>query len=488
MQLHQLFEAKISGAKVGSAMTKIISYLERQMSFKLIKLGIEEFHNSNESGTGMRYLESGTENCIRFNWVGSSSSQIVSVDLWNGTTKSPNFNIAFNDVSLAKSLPELVNVLKNPKTGIFPVSGSANINEAKKGEFTPDSAIADMIEKMEDGRTFNRSEFVMAYHPENAYAYDAWVEKNKNKLVITGKRIAIKSGTKFGDSSEDSQGELIVTRGGKNEDYKIASLDELQKDSRVSFSESLEHLEGFTKALIKGAFNGLFVAGAGGVGKTQTVEDALAAAGLSDGQGYTKITGSASPIGIYTELYKNKDGIILFDDCDGALESQDGRNLIKAATDTKKNRKMAWAKKSAGMYDPDKEIPSASDDEDSEDGDEDEAAPETRIPNKFDFKGRIIFISNLPLDKLDPDKALRTRGYIISINPTPEELFSKMQDILYDIKLDHGSLSNKERDEILEIIKSSKNKTSISLRTLVRALGLAASGVPNFEKLIRLYS
>jgi hypothetical protein len=276
-------------------------------------------------------------------------------------------------------------------------------------------------------------------------------------------------------------GTVEVVKGAKNEDYEV----EVPEVDKVSYGESLEHLEGLTEALTKGAFNALFIAGRGGTGKTQTVEDTLAKEGLSDGSGYFKITGSASPIGIYTTLYKYRDKIIMFDDCDGALETQDGRNIIKAATDTKKSRKIAWGKKSAGMYDPSDEAEKEPEDNEGEEGE----AADTRVPNYFNFTGRIIFISNLPLNKLDPDGALRTRAYIISIDPTPDELIERMGQILHKIPLEAGlSLSGKERERVLEVIKEGKRKNDASLRTLVRALNLAASGAPNWEKLVKLYA
>lgn len=558
MQLSELFEAKVGTANVGAAMSRIVSYLEKKMGFKLRKLGVEHFKNSSGEGHGIRYVEDGTVNCLRFNWVGSKSSEIVSVDMWNGSSRDPQFSVTFKGTSLVKSLPTLVDVLKRPKIGKVKVHAeereaalaearqkcgshpkfpectydeelsdkntacftdddgeqryvkrkdlpadhpnkAEKLDEAKKGEFTPEAAIKDMVSKLEAGRTFNRSEFVMNYHPENAHAYDDWVEEHKDELVMQGKRISLPKGAKIGApvpkaggsiSGGGGSGELIVSKGGKGEEYEV----EIPED-RVSFSESIEHLEGLTTGLIKGSFNALFVAGRGGTGKTQTVEDTLEEHGLTDGSGFFKITGSASPIGMYTALYKNRTGIILFDDCDGALESQDGRNIIKAATDTKKVRKIAWSKKSSGMYDPDdgpkkgKGSARADDEEDPEDGgDEDVDISGDQIPKHFEFTGRIIFISNLPLNKLDPDGALRTRAFIISIDPTAEEIFERMGEIVNDIKIEGGSLSAKERQNVLAVVKTSKNAKSASLRTLVRALGLAASGAPNWEKLVQLYA
>lgn len=501
-----LLEAKIAGSSVPAAMSKIISYIERSLGVKLVKLGVEHFHNSSEEGYGLRFVESGTTNCIRFNWEGNGPKEIVSIDLWNGTSRDPNWNIAVKGVSFAKALPDLVKLLKSPKVGtirIGAVSESLNseeLNEAKKGEFTPSSAIADMISKLESGRSFNRSEFVMAYHPENAHAFDEWVDANRDKLIFTGKRISVPKGTKLsrsGRSDGSSNAELVVSKGGSHETYEVSEVHRLEDEDHISFADSLEHLEALTSVLIKGSTNALFVAGRGGTGKTQTVEDTLHEHGLSDGSGYFKVTGSASPIGMYTMLYKYRNGIILFDDCDGALDTQDGRNIIKAATDTKKIRKLAWGKKSAGMYDPDEEAEkkaksrAAANEEDfegEETDDDDDEDFGTKIPRSFDFKGRVIFISNLPLNKLDPDGALRTRGFIISIDPTPAEMFERMSVILNKVQLEAGHLSPKQRQEVLEVVKTSRRAKDASLRTLVRALNLAASGVPNWEKLCKLYA
>lgn len=501
MLLTDIFEGKIAYSSTGMATAKIVSYLEKKLGEKLRNLGIENFANSKSEGWGERFQIGDTLKCIRLNWIGKKSSSIESVDFWLGNKKDPNFNIVIQDTSFAKALPALATVLMAPKIGEFKVEDEVALTEAKKGEFTERSAINDMIDKLEQGRSFNRSEFIMNYHPENAHAYDDWVKENESQLVVSGKRISLAKGAKLktGTSSktqskdEGSVGTVVVTAGGSGEEYKGEDPD---VDDHVTYSESLEHLEGLAQGLIKGSFNALFVAGKGGTGKTQTIEQVLADNGLKDNAGYFKITGSASPIGIYSALYKYKDDIILFDDCDGALESQDGRNIIKAATDTKKIRKIAWGKKSAGMYDPDSPAETAKADaraiaaaDNEADEDEMDDDPDDRIPRYFNFTGQVIFISNLPLNKLDPDGALRTRAFIISINPTPDEMLARMSEILHKIPLEGGlSLTSKERTEVLDVIKASRRKDQASLRTLVRALNLAASGSPQWRKLVSLYA
>lgn len=208
---------------------------------------------------------------------------------------------------------------------------------------------------------------------------------------------------------------------------------------------------------------------------THNVEKALAETGRTDGNGYFKNTGSASPVGIYILLYEHRDEIILFDDSDGALADQDGRNLLKAATDTKKVRKLAWTKKSSSFVNPD---------------DIDEDNPKEGVyPKWFEFTGRVIFISNLPINKLDPDGALRTRALMINIDPTDMELVEFFYKICDTIELDDGlELTHDHRIEVIDEIK--KSAKDLSIRKLVRSLNIRASmgNAGGWERFVQRYA
>ena len=490
--MQHLLESKVSGSSASLAIDKMVSYFQRKLGVKLIKIpGVEHFKNSDDTGFGIRYVISGTAKCIRFNWksepVAGKTAELQSIDYFNGKSRDPLFQIHTRGLSLVKCLPTIVDILQSPKMGkhvIFPVEEKEALTEsvvmeAKRDDFTAEEAVDDFIKKLVGGASMTRSDFIGQYHIVHAGIFDTVVTKLKDQVEVNGKRVSMKPGTKIAalrDSILASGGMIEVVPGGKKETFmKTKQEEEMQE--RVPFVDTLEHLEGLTTSIIKGAFNALFVAGKGGTGKTQTVERVLASHGLTDGNGYYKNTGSASAAGVYTLLYHHRNEIILFDDSDGALADQDARNLIKAATDTKKERKMVWNKKSSFIVDVDEDGQDALDEDPS------------LAPKQFMFKGRIIFISNLPLNKLDPDGALRTRAFVINVDPTDDELLEHMGRILHDIKLEEGlSLSKAERENVLTVVKSSKRKGDISLRKLVRALNLAASGAPNWENLVRLYA
>ncbi len=495
MKLLELHESAIGGDKAHLAMDKMATYIGRKLGVKLIKIpGVEHYHNSDDHGYGYRYVISGSTHCIRFNWKteprAGETAVIQSIDVFTGK-HDPSFSIHAKGISLVKTLPALISILKSPTLGrvtVFPVSEKEALTEqvlkeAKRDDFTAEEAVSDFLKQLTYGNSMTRSEFIGRYHIVHVGIFDTVFSELKDQFEIEGKRVKLKSGAKV-DSLKDSilsrGGVIEVTKGGTKEIYlKTRQEEEVEQKSpdRVPFADTLEHLEGLVTGIVKGAFNALFVAGKGGTGKTQTVEATLEAHGLRDGDGYFKNTGSASAAGVYTLLYHHRNDIILFDDSDGALADQDARNLIKAATDTKKKRKMVWNKKSSFIFDPDQEDPEAYEDDLS------------MAPKFFDFSGRIIFISNLPLNKLDPDGALRTRAFVINVDPTDEELFDHMEKILHDIRLEDGlTLSKEQRQGVLTVVKKSKRKGDVSLRKLVRALNLAASGAPNWEKLVELYA
>ena len=215
-----------------------------------------------------------------------------------------------------------------------------------------------------------------------------------------------------------------------------------------------------------GASNALFIAGRGGVGKTHTVEKVLSGIGLSDGNGYFKNTGTASAAGIYSLLFKYQNDIVLFDDSDDALKDQEARNMFKAATDTKKVRKLVWNKMGKNVVEPD------------EYEDPQELIDDGKIPRYFEFTGKIIFISNLKMDKLDPDGAIRTRAFMIEIDPTDAEIYDFMEAIVDKIQLDGDlKLDSATRKKTVDLLRKGKSKQTANLRKLSRALNMQAGSL-----------
>jgi hypothetical protein len=86
--------------------------------------------------------------------------------------------------------------------------------------------------------------------------------------------------------------------------------------------ERFNMLKEMTKAVKKGAVRAMIVSGPPGVGKSHGVEEVLerydTLATLGASKKYDVVKGAMSPIGLYVKLfnYKDKDNVLVFDDCD----------------------------------------------------------------------------------------------------------------------------------------------------------------------------
>jgi len=456
----------------------------------------EVFHPaSGKKGVGIKFFVKGNQ-AIRLNWLGANvgnSNGLISMDYWDGGKSPqpyPSHHVKFDvEQSLAKVLPFVVDFVngKVDRTGegiyvneaISPyelplITDFSRVSEIYEAAYTSgdlQKTVSKMLNDLRMGIQFTdqkKSGGNSHYGPRWDKSigaihaiYPQFVEKNGNKHFVSPQNAAKIDASKI--LSHISGGvdaiQFSILAGSKETvDVEGATESDIE---RMTYEESLEALQSGVKLLMANATNGIFLAGRGGVGKTANVEDVLGSAGKTDGNGYFKVAGSASAAGLYRILHDHKTEIIVFDDADSALGDIEGRNLIKAAADTSKRRKISWMKGGGNYIDPDDY------DEESEDG---------KLPRYFDFTGKIIFISNLPMNKLDPDGALRTRAYLINIDPSNEEMYEFMVKIAGKIKLDvDHPLSLEARIEVVDILKARKvaDKT-VNLRQLIRGLNTRA--------------
>jgi hypothetical protein len=246
------------------------------------------------------------------------------------------------------------------------------------------------------------------------------------------------------------------------------------QDKVKYLNEVLEDVYEITRRVAAGAFNSLFISGKAGTGKTYNVEKALKDEGLVAEKDYTIMSGAVSVIEMYKKFFQYNDKVLVFDDCDAVFRDENGRNILKAALDTKKVRKISYLKKIKELYDP-KEY------EDDPDG-ELEAVEDGMVPAYFEFTGRVIFISNLEKEKADPDGAIRSRSILIDVSPDDATLMERMRLLLPE--LEPRDLPLGEKEEIFEFMKSSK---SVSMRTFVKAAGFKMAGLSQWKRMAERY-
>ena len=237
--------------------------------------------------------------------------------------------------------------------------------------------------------------------------------------------------------------------------------------------ERFQILDDMTQASIDGVVRGMVVTGPPGVGKSHGVEKVLGKHDLinaiaADGRQpkYEVVKGAMSAIGLYCKLYKmaDKDNVIVFDDCDSIFSDELSLNILKAALDSKKNRRICWNTDSFKLRNE-------------------------GVPDSFAFKGSAIFITNIKFDNVKSKKmrghieALESRCHYIDLTiDTDREKLLRIKQITNDGMLDEYGLEEDVVQEILDFVDMNKKKLrELSLRTVLKVADLAKAFPTKWE-------
>jgi ADP-ribose pyrophosphatase YjhB (NUDIX family) len=178
---------------------------------------------------------------------------------------------------------------------------------------------------------------------------------------------------------------------------------------------------------------------------------------------FVVISGKITPTQVYAEMYRHRDKLIVFDDCDSFLATDEVQGFLKAGLDTGESTKIS-NKSSKKVYNI-------------------EGDPESgTIPNTFSFKGRVIAITNLVSKQID--QAVKSRAMCCNLTMTIDETIEKLHSIKNRIEIltaDKSSVievSQEARDFAFEILKEKKNKLGgdINTRTYSNAVLIAHDG------------
>lgn len=433
----------------------IKSYLEKKLGMKLYQIpGIDYYKNSKDSGEGLRYILPDNKQ-IRFNFDGGS---IVSIDIWKPNEKDPSVQIDTRNISIIKILPFIVDQINKPKVGTYEV------------DLEKQSEISDVI----------TSEAVQVKIGEKIYPSQKSAIEDLLKAGKTTKEIMQLTNAKASliSTVKKELGMIVNVRvyeAGKNEINNNPDLPYLQKEfdntKYADIKYIFEDLEALVDLIARGQSYSLLITGAAGSGKSMTTLEVLNRYGKQN-DFYMLIKGITSPFGLYTILYEYNGKIIVFDDCDDVLENKDSISILKAALDNKKEREISWRTKMT--FDP-KGMPQEQIDALVMDG---------KLPNNFNFSGRIIFITNKIASSLD--KALLSRSIHIDVTLKRQDILTRIRQILDKIA---PEIDRKYKEELIDFYEKNldKIKKDIDIRKFDHALKIIASGKPNWERLVINY-
>jgi predicted AAA+ superfamily ATPase len=248
--------------------------------------------------------------------------------------------------------------------------------------------------------------------------------------------------------------------------------EEIVERTRLRF----DILKDMTKAVKGGDVRAMIVTGPPGVGKSFGVEEVLAKDDLFNTLGerkpkYEIVKGAMSPIGLYKKLYEFSDNksIIVFDDCDSILLDDVALNILKAALDSSKKRTISWNTDSRLLR-------------------------SEGIPDRFDFKGGAIFITNLKFENVRSKKlqehlaALESRCHYIDLRmDTDREKVLRIKQIVNDGMLDSYEMEDIAKDEVVDFIETNRaTMRELSLRTVLKVADLRKSFPTNWQNMARV--
>jgi len=255
---------------------------------------------------------------------------------------------------------------------------------------------------------------------------------------------------------------------------KTVTVTETDEQAMDRIRERFDILHEMTKATVTGDIRAMIVSGPPGVGKSYGVETEIEKACLFDKLAGKRlraevVKGSATPIGLYQTLYKYSDAnsVVVFDDCDSILLDDVALNLLKGALDSGKKRVISWLSESSALR-------------------------REGIPDRFEFKGSVIFITNLKFDQMKSQKlrdhldALQSRCHYLDLTlDTMRDKLLRIKQIAKDgvLFVDYD-FEECQQDDIIEFMHTNKDRLrEVSLRMALKIADLRKSFPNNWKRM-----
>ena len=240
--------------------------------------------------------------------------------------------------------------------------------------------------------------------------------------------------------------------------------------------ERFEILDQMTKAVKDGQIRAMIVSGPPGVGKSFGVEKVLLKSELFNILAEKKpkfevVKGAMSSIGLYSKLYEfsAEGNVVVFDDCDSILMEDLSLNILKGALDSGSRRFISWNTDSRILR-------------------------SEGIPDRFEFKGAAIFITNIKFEHVRSKKlrdhldALESRCHYIDLqmDTAREKILRIRQVVKQGQMLERYDFDACVEDELIEFVEQNQDKLrELSLRMVLKIADLRKGFPLNWTAMVK---
>lgn len=272
------------------------------------------------------------------------------------------------------------------------------------------------------------------------------------------------------DVGDESETGAVHVAGNAEESYR---QNETPDEAVQRIRRSFEIVNEMTHGTVDGSVRGLIVSGPPGIGKSYGVEEVLTNhslfARLRDRQErFTFVKGMATPIALYQILYNYRQAgkVIVFDDCDIVLHDDLSLNLLKAALDSSKKRRICWNSESRVLKEED-------------------------IPNEFEFEGSVIFLTNLNFDDVRSQKlkphldALKSRCLYMDLDiGNKNDMLLRIKQIMQDGLLKNYDMPVAAKNDVYNfVVTYVDDLRELSLRTVLKVADLYCANRETWQEL-----
>lgn len=285
-----------------------------------------------------------------------------------------------------------------------------------------------------------------------------------NKTSVIEKMTAI--GFKFKKDVVQKSGGPVVT----SKQQKRIELAESMSDEELfaRIQDTFDSLTLLSEASAEMKIRSMIVSGSPGTGKTFEVIKAMKAkAKTSRDFYYHQVKGTISPIALYIELYRARNGVLILDDADEAFTDPESLQLLKAATESSKDRNVSYRKLSMAL----------------------EAEG---IPQEFTFSGCVVILTNTNLEDTRKQRqshydAIMSRAHFINaVLETDREKIMRIRHIVTTTKILHDFLDPSRHQMVVDFVEEHHTRfRELSIRTVVKLAELCSAFPTKWETLAR---